>query len=142
MRQRVPMFGLVVALAIAACGGSAAPAVTFHPASVEPTAAPTAPPTAAPSPDATANPGGPTAAVTIFDNGFTEAKITIAAGTTVTWTNTGRRSHTVTSVDGTFGSDGSLSSGLTYAHTFATAGSFDYICTIHSDMRGTITVTP
>lgn len=152
MHQRVPIFGLVVALAIAACGGSASPTpgVTFHAPSAEPTAAPTLAPTTAPTDAptpaptvaATANPGGPTTAVTIFDNGFTQANITIAVGTTVTWTNTGRRAHTVTSGDGSFGSDGSLASGATYAHTFDAAGSFGYICAIHSDMSGTITVTP
>lgn len=152
MRQRVPMFGLVIALAIAACGGSASPTpgVTFHAPTTEPTAAPTVAPTVAPTtaptdaPTAapTAKPGGPTAAVTIFDNGFTQANITIAVGTTVTWTNTGGRAHTVTSGDGSFGSDGVLASGATYAHTFDAAGSFGYICTIHNDMSGTVTVTP
>jgi plastocyanin len=142
------MFGLVVAFALAACGGAVAPTpgVTFHAPSAEPTAAPTAEvtaaPTIAPTAEPTANPGGPTATVSIFDNGFTKADLTIAKGTTVTWTNTGQRAHTVTSGDGGFGSDGALSSGTTYAHTFDSAGSFAYICTIHSDMQGTVTVTP
>jgi plastocyanin len=30
----------------------------------------------------------------------------------------------------------------TYEHTFATAGSYPYHCSIHPTMRGTITVTP
>ena len=153
MRQRIPMFGLVVAFALvafalAACGGAASPTpgVTFRAPSAEPTAAPpavvTAAPTLAPTAEPTVNPGGPTASVSIFDNGFTQANLTIAKGTTVTWTNTGQRAHTVTSGAGGFGSDGVLASGKTYAHTFDSAGSFAYICTIHTAMQGTVTVTP
>lgn len=152
MRQRIPMFGLVVAFALAACGGASAstPGVTFRAPSAEPTAAPTAEvtaaptiaPTPAPTPEPTAAPGGPTASVDIFDNGYTLADLTIAKGTTVTWTDTGQRSHTVTSADGTFGSDGVLTSGKTYAHTFDSPGTFAYKCLIHSDMQGTVTVMP
>ncbi len=152
MRQRFPMIGLLVVFGLAACGGAAAPTpgVTFHAPSVEPTAAPTAEVTAAPTapatpastPEPTAAPGGPTASVDIFDNGYTLADLTIAKGTTVTWTDTGQRSHTVTSADGTFGSDGVLTSGKTYAHTFDSPGTFAYKCLIHSDMQGTVTVMP
>lgn len=152
MRQRFPMIGLLVVFGLAACGGATTPTpgVTFHAPSVEPTAAPTAEVTAAPTapatpastPEPTAAPGGPTASVDIFDNGFTLADLTIAKGTTVTWTDTGQRPHTVTSADGSFGSDGALTSGKTYSHTFVSAGSFDYVCTIHSAMHGTVTVTP
>ena len=60
----------------------------------------------------------------------------------MTWTNTGGRAHTVTSAAGSFGSTGPLSSGATYAHAFDAAGTFGYICAIHNNMSGTITVTP
>ncbi|MEO8468807.1 MAG: cupredoxin domain-containing protein [Chloroflexota bacterium] len=152
MPQRVPMFGLVVVLALAACGGTAAttPGVTFHAPSATPTApptavvtaAPTSAPTPAPTPGPTGAPGGPTASVDVFDNGFTLADLTVTKGTTVTWTNTGQRGHTVTSADGTFGSDGVLTSGKTFAHTFDSSGTFAYKCLIHSDMQGTVTVSP
>lgn len=152
MRQRFPIIGLLVVFGLAACGGATTPtpAVTFHAPSAEPTAPPTAEvtavptpvPTAAPTVEPTAAPGGPTASVDVFDNGFTLADLTIAKGTTVTWTDTGQRSHTVTGADGTFGSDGVLTSGKTYSHTFDSAGTFAYKCLIHSDMQGTVTVTP
>lgn len=152
MRQRFSMFGLVVAFALAACSGSTTPTpgVTFRAPSAEPTAAPTAEVTAAstpaatpaPTPEPTAAPGGATASVDVFDNGFKLADLAIAKGTTVTWTDTGQRSHTVTSADGTFGSDGVLTSGKTYVHTFNSVGTFAYKCTIHSNMQGTVTVTP
>ncbi len=86
-------------------------------------------------------PGGPIASVDIFDNGFSRADLVVAVGTTVTWGNTGRRAHTVTGKDGSFGGE-VVGSGGTYAHTFTTIGEFPYTCTIHADMSGTITVTP
>ena len=37
---------------------------------------------------------------------------------------------------------GNIPNGGTYVHTFATAGTFPYKCTIHSGMTGSITVDP
>ncbi len=84
--------------------------------------------------------GGTTGAVSIVDFGFEPADLTVAAGTTVTWTNTGAATHTVKWSDGTPESSG-LTSGATYQRTFDTAGSFPYVCGIHGSMSGTITVT-
>jgi plastocyanin len=39
-------------------------------------------------------------------------------------------------------SSGNISSGGTFSHTFTTAGSYPYTCTIHPSMVGTITVNP
>ena len=162
MSHRVLVLVVAVAFATVACGGSAAatsgptfdvPGVTPTPAAL-PTVGPTyvednstpAPATGAPSQEPSAtpagNPGGPVASVAIVDNDFSPADLTVAVGTTVTWSNTGQRRHTVTSIDGGFTSSGSLSSGGTYAQTFSTAATFAYICSIHTSMKGTITVTP
>jgi len=35
---------------------------------------------------------------------------------------------------------GSIANGIAYQHTFATAGTFNYQCTIHPQMLGTVTV--
>jgi plastocyanin len=80
------------------------------------------------------------ASVRIGDYFFKPKDVTISAGDSVTWKNTGKvpEGHTVTG-DG-FDS-GVLKSGDTYTHTFSTAGSFDYVCTIHPNMHGTVTVT-
>ena len=84
-------------------------------------------------------PSGP-GSVSIFDNGYTPTSLTIAEGSTITWTNTGVVPHTATDRAGSFDS-GILMGGDTYNKTFSTAGTFNYFCTIHPDMTATITVT-
>jgi plastocyanin len=79
-------------------------------------------------------------AVSIVDFAFQPASIEVAVGSTVTWTNTGAATHTVTADDGAFDS-GRLGSGATFSQTFATPGTFTYHCEIHPQMTGTIVVT-
>jgi amicyanin len=81
--------------------------------------------------------------VTIKNFAFTPQVITIKAGTTVTWTNTDSDAHTVTSQNGTGPlRSAALVTGATYSHTFASAGRYDYLCTIHPFMTATVVVTP
>ena len=49
-------------------------------------------------------------------------------------------SPAVAATDGSFHSPG-LGTGATYSHTFPTAGKFDYVCSIHPMMHGTVVVT-
>lgn len=79
--------------------------------------------------------------VTIVDFAFSPSTMTITAGETVTWTNTGKQPHTVTSDAGLFDS-GPLQSGQSFSHTFPSAGSFAYHCAIHPFMTATIIVQP
>jgi plastocyanin len=76
--------------------------------------------------------------VTIQDNYFLPAEITIPVGTTVTWTNRGRVAHTVT--DAGVWDSGRIPPGGTFSAVFAVAGTFDYVCTIHPEMQGRINV--
>jgi plastocyanin len=85
---------------------------------------------------------GPTVQAQIVDLAFTPTEVSITAGTTVNWTNTGDVAHTVTAADGSFKSEGILDPGETYEHTFGTPGTFAYVCTIHATMSGTVVVTP
>jgi plastocyanin len=78
--------------------------------------------------------------VTIDDFAFAPATLTVSAGTTVTWINRDEEPHTVVASDGSFHSPG-MGTGASFAHTFATAGTFDYVCSIHPMMRGTVVVT-
>ena len=79
-------------------------------------------------------------AVSIVDFAFQPASLSVTAGSTVTWTNSGAAPHTVTSDSGAFNS-GTLQPGASFSHTFTTAGTFSYFCEIHPNMTGTITVT-
>lgn len=78
--------------------------------------------------------------VEISNFSFKPENITITAGTTVTWTNKDGAAHTVTSDDGLFDS-GNLSKGDTFQYTFEQAGTFEYHCTLHSNMTGKVIVT-
>lgn len=79
--------------------------------------------------------------VRIFDYDFRPGELTIEAGQTVVWTNTGTRQHTVTANDGSFDS-GRLDSSGTFSHTFTTPGTYAYKCSVHPGlMSGTVTVT-
>ncbi|WP_102418721.1 MULTISPECIES: cupredoxin family copper-binding protein [unclassified Mycobacterium] len=71
---------------------------------------------------------------------FAPATLTVAAGTTVTWTNRDEEPHTVVASDGSFHSPG-MGTGATFTHTFSAPGTFDYVCSIHPMMRGTVVVT-
>jgi plastocyanin len=75
----------------------------------------------------------------IEDFAYLPAEVTVSVGTTVVWANQGPSEHTVTADDGSFDS-GSIAAGSSFAHTFDTAGSFRYRCTIHPEMVATVTV--
>ncbi|MFY9767337.1 MAG: cupredoxin family copper-binding protein [Mycobacterium sp.] len=79
-------------------------------------------------------------AVSIDNFAFVPATLTVAAGSTVTWTNRDEEPHTVVANDGSFHSPG-MGSQATYSYTFPTAGKFDYVCSIHPFMHATVVVT-
>jgi plastocyanin len=79
--------------------------------------------------------------VSIDNFAFAPATLTVRVGGTVTWTNHDEEPHTVAASDGSFHSPG-MGTGATFSRTFPTAGTFDYICSIHPMMRGTVVVTP
>ena len=82
---------------------------------------------------------GKVAAVSIKGFKFVPAEVNIKVGETVVWTNEDTAPHTVESSDGTLRSD-ELSKGDTYSHTFTKAGKYDYICGIHTSMKGSVNV--
>ena len=78
--------------------------------------------------------------VSVVDFAFEPATVTVPAGATVTWTNTGSRPHTVTADDGSFDS-GRLDPGEQFSQTFDQPGTFTYHCGFHPEMQGSIVVT-
>lgn len=75
--------------------------------------------------------------VSIQNFAFNPDSITVKAGTTVTWQNNDSATHTV--VIGTLASP-DLAPGDSYQHTFSTAGTYQYHCSIHPTMTGTVIV--
>ncbi len=70
---------------------------------------------------------------------FLPQNIRVSAGDTVTWTNDDRADHNVIADNGEFGSD-EIAPGGTFNYTFEDAGIFNYSCTIHPGMIGSVTV--
>lgn len=103
----------LVALALSACGSGDAS-------------------TAAAKPDG----DGPT--VTIEDMAFAPETLAVEAGDMVTWVwNDGAIDHDVAGDD--FQSE--IMSEGSFSHTFDEPGTYDYACTLHPNMTGTIEVT-
>jgi len=71
---------------------------------------------------------------------FAPQTITVKAGTVVTWTNTDDTGHTATATDQSFDSK-LFGRGESYSFTFTKPGTFDYRCTPHQYMTGTVIVT-
>lgn len=85
------------------------------------------------------NPGTSTNTVTMSNMAFSPSRLTVKAGTTVTWVNESSVSHTVTANDGSF-SSGTLRQGENFKHTFTTVGTFPYHCNLHTGMNATVVV--
>ena len=79
------------------------------------------------------------AEVKIDNFSFGPQEITVAVGTTVTWTNRDDIPHTVVSTEGVFKSK-VLDTDEKYSFTFSKAGTFPYFCSIHPKMTGKVVV--
>jgi plastocyanin len=95
---------------------------------------------------ATATTEAPTGStVNVVNDRFEPAAITVAAGTTVTWTwPTGSLNHNVVPASGNqpSGSGSPQNGPATYQFTFNTPGTYSYFCQVHGSagMSGTVTV--
>jgi plastocyanin len=78
--------------------------------------------------------------VSIQDFSFDPGQITVAPGTTVTWTNEGPSPHTTTADDGSWDS-GELQQGEDFSFTFDEPGTYTYHCSIHPDMTASVKVS-
>ena len=79
-----------------------------------------------------------TASVNVEDDQFVRAAIQVLQGGTVQWAWRGENQHNVTFTGGP--ASVTQTSG-TFQRTFATTGTFPYMCTIHGQsMSGTVTV--
>ncbi|MBV9961541.1 MAG: cupredoxin domain-containing protein [Parafilimonas sp.] len=77
--------------------------------------------------------------VSIKNFAFSVASLSVANGTTVTWTNNDATAHTVTVDDASFDS-GNIAPGATFSHKFTAAGTVAYDCSIHTTMKANVVV--
>lgn len=77
------------------------------------------------------------AVVTISGFAFNPAEIKVNAGSKVTWINEDSVPHTIM-VDAI--TSEKMNTGGKFEHTFDTPGEYDYLCTIHTSMKGKVIV--
>lgn len=122
--------GLLLTIGLVACGGSG----SGPPSNSSPAAASVG----------TAGVSLGTATVKISATGqlmFDPAMQTAHVGDIIQWTNTGTVEHTITFDAETSLSDPALQPGATWEVKFTTAGTYQYHCSIHPTMVGTIVVS-
>jgi plastocyanin len=83
---------------------------------------------------------GGAAEVSMKDIQFTPEEVTVKAGDTVSWVNDDGVGHDVTGDDFKSGEPGAMQTGDTFEHTFEDPGTFDYVCTVHPGMEGSVKV--
>ncbi len=138
--MRLLLFALFISSALLfGCAGNAGNASAQGGVSVQTAPAPPSGNLPAKTSPASA-PAANTVAVQISGFAFNPANLSVAKGTTITWTNQDSAPHTVTSTSGAFDS-GTLQNGASWGHTFDAPGTYDYHCSIHSSMKGQIIVT-
>ena len=70
---------------------------------------------------------------------FAPARLTVKAGTTVTWRNEDDIPHTIASAARLFKSK-ALDTDDSFSFTFTEPGTYEYFCSLHPRMTGTIVV--
>lgn len=134
MRTLSKVFAVgVLVLVVAACGDDAATTTT---SAASTTTAASATTTTAGAPTTTAGAGGAT--ITIISFAFQPNTVEMALGGTVTFT-VASGSHTTTST-GNWDSGG-LGEGGSFSFTPTAAGTYEFFCSFHPSMTGTLTVT-
>jgi plastocyanin len=83
--------------------------------------------------------GGATVQVNMQGFAFDPQTVTIKVGDTVNWTNMDEAPHNATAVDKSWKTS-TFAKGESGSVTFATGGTFPYICTVHPNMTGTVIV--
>ena len=85
--------------------------------------------------------GAQEASATIDNFTFAPAQLSVKAGTTVTWRNEDDIPHTVASAARLFKSK-ALDTDDSFSFTFTAPGTYEYFCSLHPRMTGTVVVEP
>ena len=81
----------------------------------------------------------PPAAVHIENFAFRPQTLEVPAGTTVVWINDDEELHALFALDSSFRSPGLEGDGK-FEHRFTVPGTYEYRCSLHPQMKGTIVV--
>lgn len=114
-RAAVAALAAAALLGLTACSGAAKPEVVPSDDSVE-----------------------PAVVVTVVDNRYEPAHVEIEVGQAVRWEFRGSMEHDVVAADGSFVSE--LATLHDYTFVFTEAGEWEYDCSIHPEMRGSVAV--
>jgi plastocyanin len=95
-----------------------------------------------PAPAEQASPSAKDARQVDIDNfKFEPRRLTVAAGTRVTWVNRDDVPHTATSMARPKAFDSkTLDTDGQFSHVFTTPGTYEYFCAVHPHMRGEVVV--
>ena len=85
--------------------------------------------------------GAEEATATIDNFTFAPARLIVKTGTTVTWRNEDDIPHTVTASSRLFKSK-ALDTDDSFSFTFTAPGTYEYFCSLHPRMTGTVVVEP
>ena len=80
-------------------------------------------------------------AIAIKNYGFAPKRLVVRQGDVIAWTNSDAVRHDATALDRSFGT-GTIQFGETRTVTASAPGTFEYRCSFHPEMRGTIVVEP
>lgn len=136
IRQSSSRALLLVAVVAAALAAGGCSSDTSKPAATSTAAAP------ASSAATSTGPAAPAAVtVNVADMKFSPADITVKAGDTVTWKFDDKAPHAVQGIgDVALGINSPIIRKGEWSHNFTTPGTYRYLCPLHPDMKGTVTV--
>lgn len=78
--------------------------------------------------------------IEIKDFMFSPSTITVKSGETITWINHDEEPHTVVSVGKKFQKSSALDTDQEFSITAGAPGTYEYFCSVHPKMTGTIVV--
>jgi len=84
--------------------------------------------------------GGKVNKIEIKDFAFNPQKITVKSGEKITWINRDEEPHTVVSVGKKFPRSSGLDTDQEFSITAGAPGTYEYFCSVHPKMTGTIVV--
>ena len=79
--------------------------------------------------------------IEIKDFAFNPQTITVKSGEKITWINKDEEPHTVVSVGKKFPKSSGLDTDQEYSITAGAPGTYEYFCSVHPKMTGTVVVT-